>query len=79
MVMMNTEENYLAELEYNEYQRIINTVEVLSQEQYELCLAWNTDEAFQCLNNIGNGRWLNINVYSEADHHDRIHRMESGI
>ena len=31
MVMMNIEENYLAELEYNEYQRIINTVEVLSQ------------------------------------------------
>jgi len=75
---MNQEINYLAELEYNEYQRLINTVEVLSQEEYELCLAWNTDEASRCLNNIGGGRWLNINVYSEASHHDRIHRMERG-
>jgi hypothetical protein len=70
--MMNKEEN----LEYNECQRLINTVEYLSQAEYELCLAWLADETSQHLYNIGDDRWLNVNVYSEVSYHDRAHRME---
>lgn len=77
--MMNQEELYFTQVEYSEYQRVINTVEVLSQEQYEMCVAWDAEEAASALNYLGNGRWLNINVYSEADHHDRVLRMEQGI
>jgi len=51
--------------------------------------AWNAEEAFQYLNNIGpawenggfNGedRWLNINVYSEYEHEKRQFEMETGV
>jgi len=76
---MTQEELYHAEQEYNEYQRLINSVEILTQEEYELCVAWDSEEAFKYLNNIGERGWLNINVYSEAEHHDRVFRIECGI
>ena len=76
---MNQETAYFAGVEYNEYQRVINTVEVLNQEEYELCVAWDAEEASRVLNYLGDGRWLNINVYSEADHHERVLREEIGI
>jgi hypothetical protein len=76
---MTQEENYSAEQEYNEYQRLINTVEILTQAEYELCRSWDVEETEQYLNNIGGGRWLNINVYSEAEYHERQYRMECGL
>lgn len=86
---MSEESNYLAEQEYKEYQRLINTVEILTQAEYEFCKAWNAEEAFQYLNNIGpawenggfNGedRWLNINVYSEYEHEKHQFEMETGV
>ncbi len=76
---MTPEEIYSAEQEYNEYQRLINTVEILTQAEYELCKAWDTEETWKYLNNIGDGRWLNINVYSEAEHDERQYRMECGL
>lgn len=76
---MSKEAIYLAEQEYREYQRLINTVEILNQEEYELCKAWDAEEAFKYLNNIGEGRWLNINVYSEIDKEDYDLRREQGL
>jgi len=75
---MSEEAIYFAEQEFNEYQRLINTVEVLTQEEYEFCKAYDAEETWKYMNSIGEGRWLNINVYSEAEHHDRIFRMETG-
>jgi hypothetical protein len=77
--MISQEANYFAEQEWNEYQRLVNTVEVLNQEEYEFCKSWDAEETWKYMNNIGEGRWLNINVYSEAEHHDRVYRMECGI
>jgi hypothetical protein len=76
---MTPEEIYRAEQEYKEYQRLINTVEILTQAEYELCKAWDAEETWKYLNNIGEGRWLNINVYSEAEHDERQYRMECGL
>lgn len=86
---MSEEANYLAEQEYKEYQRLINTVEILTQSEYEFCKAWDAEEAFKYLNNIGpawkdggfNGenRWLNTNVYSEVDKEDYDLRKEQGL
>ena len=86
---MTEEQIYDEQQEYNEYQRLINTVEILTQEEYELCKKWDVDEAFRCLNNIGpawkdggfNGgnRLLNINVYSEADKEEHDLRREIGF
>ena len=76
---MTQEEIYQSVQDHNEYQRLINTVEILTQAEYEFCKAWDAKETWSYLNDIGNGRYLNINVYSEAEHHDRIHRMEMGL
>lgn len=74
-----TQDTYNATQDHNEYQRLINTVEILTQAEYEFCKAWDAEETWQYLNNIGDDRWLNINVYSEAEHHDRQYRMECGL
>ena len=74
-----TQEIYNATQDWNEYQRLINTVEVLTQAEYEFCKAWDAEETWKYLNNIGEGRWLNTNVYSEVEHHDRVYRMECGL
>jgi hypothetical protein len=75
---MSNEDVYFANEEYKEYQRLINTVERLTQSEYELCKLWNSEEAWRFLNDIGNGRWLNINVYSEVDKEEYDLRKEMG-
>jgi len=59
---------YELEQEWLKYQELINTKEILTQEEYEFCVEWDAAEAWKYLNNIGEGRWLNINVYAEHDH-----------
>lgn len=65
---MTEEDIYLAEQDFYRYMVLINTKEILTQEEYEFCKEWDADEAWKYLNNIGGGRWLNINVYTEHDH-----------
>ena len=57
----------------------VNSIVTLTQAEYELCRSWDVEETEQYLNNIGGGRWLNINVYSEAEHDERQYRMECGL
>lgn len=76
---MTEEQLYEEQQEYNLYQMLINTKEILTQEEYELCKKWDAEEAWKYLNNIGEGRWLNINVYSEADKEDYDLRREMGF
>lgn len=76
---MTTEDLYLAELQHVQYQKLINTVEFLTQEEYDFCKEWDAEEAWKYLNNIGENRWLNINVYSEHEHEKRQFEMETGI
>lgn len=76
---MYTEFIYESEQEWLKYQELINTKEILTQEEYEFCVEWDAAEAWKYLNNIGEGRWLNINVYSEHEHDERQLRMEQGL
>jgi hypothetical protein len=76
---MMTQEIYNATQDWNEYQRLINTVEVLTQAEYDFCFNWDHIETRNSTSNIGGGRYLNLNVYSEAEHHDRVYRMECGL
>ena len=76
---MINQEIYEVEQEYRRYQMLINTKEILNQEEYEFCKAWDAEEAWKYLNNIGDGRYLNINVYSEADKEEYDLRREMGI
>jgi hypothetical protein len=78
-VMMNQEDIYQAEQELARYNAIMSFKEILNQEEYEFCKEWDPEEAFQYLNDVGNGRYLNINVYSEADKEEHDLRREMGI
>ena len=77
--VMNIEEIYQAEQELERYNVIMSFTEILTQEEYEFCKEWDPEEAWKYLNDIGNGRYLNINVYSEADKEDYDLRREMGI
>lgn len=70
---------YELDQEWSKYQTLINTKEILTQEEYEFCVEWDAAEAWKYLNNIGEGRWLNINVYSEREHEEHQLRMEQGL
>jgi hypothetical protein len=76
---MNIEEIYQAEQELERYNSIMSFKEILNQEDYDFCKEWDAEEALQYLNDLGNGRYLNINVYSEADKEDYDLRREMGI
>lgn len=76
---MKQEDIFQAEQDYARYTELFFNKEILNQEEYEFCKAWDAEETFQYLNNLGDGRYLNINVYSEADKEDYDLRMEMGI
>ena len=76
---MNIEEIYQAEQELVRYNAIMSFTEILTQEEYDFCKEWDPEEAFRYLKDIGNGRYLNTNVYSEADKEDYDLRREMGI
>ena len=59
-------------------QQLIDTKEILTNEEREVVLAFDKELDSKYLNNVGENRWLNINVYSEHDHHERVWRMERG-
>lgn len=76
--MMN-QEIYEAELEYNKYQMLMNTKEVLTQEEYEFCKAWDAEEAKNLVHIVWNNTYLNLNLYSEVDKEESDLRKEMGI
>ena len=76
---MNSEEIYeVAQMEAR-FNAIMSFKEILNQEEYEFCKEWDPEESFKYLNDIGNGRYLNINVYSEADKEEYDLRREQGL
>lgn len=76
---MTIEEIYQAEQELERFNALMSHKEVLTQEEYDFCKEWDAEETFQYLNDLGNGRYLNINVYSEADKEESDLRREQGI
>jgi len=76
---MTQEELYLAEQDYQRYQMLINTKEVLTQEEYEFCKEWDAEEAKNLFHNTWNNTYLNLNVYSEVEYQERQFRMETGL
>ena len=77
--VMNIEEIYQAEQELERYNVIMSFTEILTQEEYEFCKEWDPEEAWKYLNDLGDGRYLNINVYSEVEKEKHDLRKEIGI
>jgi hypothetical protein len=76
---MNIEEIYQAEQELERYNSIMSFKEILTQEDYDFCFAWDHEETRISTSKIGEGRYLNLNVYSEADKEEYDLRREQGI
>lgn len=76
---MNIEEIYQAEQELVRYNAIMSFTEILTQEEYDFCFSWDHEETKMSTFKIGEGRYLNLNVYSEADKEDYDLRREMGI
>jgi len=77
-VMMN-HEIYEANQEYNKYQELMFNKEVLTQEEYEFCKAWDAEEAKNLFHNSWNNTYLNLNVYSEVEKEESDLRREIGF
>lgn len=59
--------------------QLIETKEILTNEEREIVLAFDKQLDKNFLNDIGGGRWLNTNVYSEHEHDEYTLRMEQGL
>ena len=68
--MMSPESLYIAELEFNRFEEIMNTKEVISKEEYDFCFVYDKDIR-EDTSYLGDGEYLNLRVYSEHDHEKR--------
>lgn len=75
---MNQEDIYQAEQELARFNELMSK-EVLTQEEYEFCKAWDAEEAKNLFYNNWNNTYLNLNLYSEADKEESDLRKEMGI
>ena len=64
---MNPESIYFAEQEFNRFEEIMNTKEILTKEEYDFCFAYDKDIR-EDTSYIGDGEYLNLRLYSEHDH-----------
>ena len=76
---MTIEEIYQAEQELERYNAIMSFTEILNQEEYEFCKAWDPEEAKNLFHNFWNNTYLNLNVYSEVEKEKHDLRKEMGI
>ena len=77
-VMMNQEDIYQAEQELARYNELMSQ-EILNQEEYEFCKAWDAEEAKNLFHNSWNNTYLNLNVYSEVEKEKHDLRKEMGV
>jgi hypothetical protein len=77
--MMTIEEIYQAEQELARFNALMSHKEVLTQEEYEFCKAWDAEEAKNLFHNAWNNTYLNLNVYSEVDKEESDLRREMGF
>jgi hypothetical protein len=76
--MMN-QKIYEVEQEYRKYQELMFNKEILTQEEYEFCKAWDAEEAKNLFHNAWNNTYLNLNVYSEVEKEEYDLKKEMGI
>ena len=76
---MTIEEIYQAEQELARFNALMSHKEVLTQEEYEFCKAWDAEEAKNLFHNAWNNTYLNLNLYSEVDKEESDLRREQGI
>ena len=68
--MMSPEKIYFAEQEFNRFEEIMNTKEILTKEEYDFCFAYDKDIR-EDTSYLGDDEYLNLRVYTEYDHEKR--------
>ena len=76
---MNIEEIYEVEQMEARFNAIMSFKEILTQEEYDFCFDWDYKAVRVSTSMIGEGRYLNLNVYSEADKEEYDLRIEQGL
>lgn len=76
--MISQEEIYQAEQELARFNKLMSK-EILNQEEYEFCKAWDAEEAKNLFHNSWNNTYLNLNVYSEVEKEEFDLKMEIGF
>ena len=79
---MSSFEIYIENEKFNRFESLINTKETLNREEYDFCMAWDPETTREHMFFQEYGKeeqWLNLNVYSEYEHHEYIQRIERGF
>ena len=72
-------ERYEALQEYNRFEKLVNTEEYVTEDEFNFIVKYDkTEESNFSLVNSQYGDYLNLNVYSEYDHEKRANEMEIG-
>ena len=53
--------------------------EILTQEEYDFCKAWDPEESKSLFHNFWDNTYLNLNVYSEVEKEEFDLRKEMGL
>jgi len=64
---MNQKEIHQAVQKLALFNQLMFNKEVLTQEEYEFCKAWDAEEAKNLFHNYWDNTYLNLNVYSEVE------------
>lgn len=78
---MSEQSNYEDQQEYNKFQTLVNTQEYVTKDDYEFIIKYDKtekDNFFYIGDYSQYGDYLNLNVYSEHEHHDAQYQMEIG-
>jgi hypothetical protein len=76
---MNSIKNYQSEQELARYNELMFTKEILTQEEYDFCFNWDYNAVRVSTSMLGEGRYLNLNVYSESDKEEYDLRIEQKL
>lgn len=72
---------YKAEQEYNKFLVLVNAKEYITKDEYNFIIAYDPTEEtnFSYIGDYSKyGDYLNLNVYSEHEHHEAQLQMEIG-
>lgn len=77
---MSERETYENQQEFNYFESLVNTKEILTSEEFNFVVAYDSTERvnFSYIGDYGQrGDYLNLNVYSEHDHEKRQYETET--
>ena len=79
---MSSFEIYTENEKFKRFENLINHKEILNRDEYDFCMKWDPETTTKYLfkrEYTKEEEWLNLNVYSEYEHHEYVQRVERGF